>query len=293
MPSNKTAAAFETSPKDLAVGALRAARRWLRWIPVALLAAAAPAVHAEAGNPLEDRVSLSLGGFLLDTSTKVRVDGDVRGTEIDTDKDLGLNDSDRFRLDGYWRMTPRQKLRVMYFETNNEATKTLDRTLIFNDTVYPVNLDVHATTKTQVTEVAYEFAFMRRDTYELSGSFGIHNLKFETGLSGELNGTPLPSLTNTSQANGPLPVLGVHGVWRMNDKFYLDAMIQYFSIGYDVYDGRVTDYTASVVWQFAKHFGVGAGWNRFVTSVDVDGDRFDGMLRWTYGGARIFLNASF
>ena len=48
----------------------------------------------------------------------------------------------------------------------------------------------------------------------------------------------------------------MHGVWRMNDKFYLDAMIQYFSISYDVYDGRVTDYTASAVWQFSKHWGL-------------------------------------
>jgi hypothetical protein len=288
-----TAAAIDTGLEDLAARPSRVARRWRCWMPAILLAAVAPAVQAEAGNPLEDRVSISLGGFLLNTSTKIRVDGDVRGTEIDSDKDLGLNDSDRFRFDGYWRMTPRQKLRVMYFETNNEANKNLDRDLIFNDTLYPVNLDVHATSKTQVTEVAYEFAFMRRETYELSGSFGIHNLKFTTGLSGELNGQPLPNLTNTAQANGPLPVLGVHGVWRINDKFYFDAMIQYFSIAYDVYDGRVTDYTASVVWQASKHFGVGAGWNNFVTKVDVDGDHFDGSLRWTYGGARIFVTASF
>jgi hypothetical protein len=27
--------------------------------------------------------------------------------------------------------------------------------------------------------------------------------------------------------------------------------------------------------------------------VEVDGDNFDGHLRWRYGGARIFVNASF
>jgi hypothetical protein len=134
---------------------------------------------------------------------------------------------------------------------------------------------------------------MKRDTYDLSGSIGIHNLKFETFLNGELNGTPLPNLSNTSEANGPLPVLGVHGVWRFNDQFYIDAMIQYFQISFDQYDGSVTDYTASAVWQFSKHVGVGAGWNNFITKVDVDGDNFNGHLRWRYGGARIFITASF
>lgn len=292
-----TAAAPFQCPVSLATSKLNTRARWRRFVlPTAavLMTAAAPALHAEAGNPLTDRFSVSLGGFLLNTKTTIRVDGEgTRGTEIDSERDLGLKDSDRFRADAYWRMTPRQKLRVMYFSTSNEANKTLDRDLIFNDTVYPVNLDVHAKNETTVTELAYEFTFMHRDKYDLSVSGGIHNLKFSTSLSGELNGQALPNLTNSSEANGPLPVIGVHGVYRMNDKFYLDAMIQYFSISYDVYDGRVTDYTASVVWQFSKHWALGGGWNNFITNVEVDGDNFNGHLRWKYGGARIFVNASF
>lgn len=290
-----TAAAFSNSPVDLALTTSSRARRWRYWLPAAaaLLAAAPPAVHAEAGNPLNDRLNISLGGFLLNTETTLRVDGATRGTEVDAERDLGLKDSDRFRIDAYWRMTPRQKIRLMYFDTNNEATKTLDREIVYQDVVYPVNLEVRAATETTVTELAYEFTFLRRDMYDLSGSFGIHNLKFASSLQGELNGQPLADLSSSSQANGPLPVLGLHGVWRFHEKFYIDAMIQYFSIGVDEYDGSVTDYTASAVWQFSRHWGVGAGWNNFVTKVDVDGKNFDGHLRWKYGGARIFVTASF
>jgi hypothetical protein len=259
-----------------------------------LLAAVAPAVHAEAGDPLSDRFNIQLGGFLLSTETTLRVDGEFeRGTEIDSERDLGLKDSDRFRIDAYWRIAPKHKIRLMYFDTSNEADKTLERTIEFQDTEYLVGLDVHAKTETQVTELAYEYTFLKRDTYDLSGSFGIHNLKFQTSLGGELNGNPLPSLQNTAEANGPLPVLGLHGVWRFNDQFYIDAMVQYFSISFDQYDGSVTDLTASAVWQFSKHVGVGAGWNNFITKVDVDGGDFHGALRWKYGGARIFLTASF
>jgi hypothetical protein len=259
-----------------------------------LLAAVAPAVHAESGNPLTDRFNIQLGGFLLSTETTLRVDGEFdQGTEIDSERDLGLKDSDRFRIDAYWRIAPKHKIRLMYFDTSNSADKTLERTIEFNDTIYTVGLDVHAKTQTQVTELAYEYTFMKRETYDLSGSFGIHNLKFQTSLGGELNGNPLPNLQNTAEANGPLPVLGLHGVWRFNDQFYIDALVQYFQISFDQYDGSVTDLTASAVWQFTKHFGVGAGWNNFITKVDVDGDNFNGMLRWKYGGARIFVTASF
>jgi len=268
--------------------------RFLVSTAAVLLAAVAGAAHAESGDPLSDRFNIQLGGFLLSTETTLRVDGEFeRGTEIDSERDLGLKDSDRFRIDAYWRKAPKHKIRLMYFDTSNEADKTLERTLEFQDTEYLVGLDVHAKTETQVTELAYEYTFLKRDTYDLSGSFGIHNLKFQTSLGGELNGNPLPNLQNTAEANGPLPVLGLHGVWRFNDQFYIDAMVQYFSISFDQYDGSVTDLTASAVWQFTKHWGVGAGWNNFITKVDVDGDDFHGALRWKYGGARIFLTASF
>ncbi len=292
-----TAAAFLTSPVSLAASNLFTSARWRRYcLPSAavLLAAVAPAAHADPGNPLNDRFNFQLGGFLLSTETTLRVDGGLRtGTEINSERDLGLKDSDRFRLDGYWRIAPKHKIRVMYFDTKNEADKTLTRDIVFDGTTYTANLDVHSKVETTVAELAYEYTFLKRDTYDLSGSFGIHNLKFSTSLTGELNGTPIAGLSNTAQANGPLPVVGLHGVWRFHDQFYIDAMAQFFKISYDVYDGSVTDLTASAVWQFSRHWGVGAGWNNFITKVDVSGDKFDGSLRWRYGGARIFLTASF
>jgi len=296
-----TAAAFFTCPVNLAMSNLYTCARWRRLrLPAAavLLAAVAPALHAESGDPLTDRFNVQLGGFLLSTETKIRVDGTLNGqnnpgTEIDSERDLGLKDSDRFRIDAYWRIAPKHKIRLMYFDTSNAADKTLERTIEFQGDQYDVGLDVHAKTKTQVVELAYEYSFLKRDTYDLSGSFGIHNLKFQTSLGGELNGNPLPNLQNTAEANGPLPVVGLRGVWRFNDQFYIDAMAQYFAISFDQYDGSITDLTASAVWQFSQHFGVGAGWNSFTTRVDVDGDNFHGMLRWRYGGARIFLTASF
>ncbi len=265
------------------------------WLPGAalLLAATAPAAHAEAGNPLTDRFSISLGGFLLDTDTKLRIDGEtLDGDDFDAERDLGLEASDRIRLDAYWRMTPRQKLRVMAFNTDNTATKVLERTIEIGDEEYFASVEVKAGMKTTVTALTYEFDFLQTDKYELGVTGGIHNLKFQFHISAEGNGEQV-SAQSTAEANGPLPVVGIHGVWRLGEKWYFDAGASFFKISFDPYDGRVTDYNAAFVWQATKHFGFGAGWNSFVTKVDVDGGKFDGALRWSYGGARIFVNASF
>jgi hypothetical protein len=265
-----------------------------RFLPAAavLMTVVAPAAFAEAGNPLNDRFSVSLGGFLLDTDTTIRVDGQAAGTEIDAGRDLGLQDADRFRLDAYWRMTPRQKLRLMWFSTNAEGRRVLDEEIIFDDVVYPINIEVRGKIETDVLALAYQFDFLQGENYELGGTFGIHKLGFDVSLSGTVNGQT-GAIASSASADGPLPVLGLHGVYRFNDKWYLDYGLQFFKVSIDEYDGSITDATASIVWQATEHFGFGAGWNQFRTKLEVDGERFDGELTWKYGGARIFVTASF
>jgi len=292
--TNMTAAALFHCPANPATNrSSTVRRRFLLPAAAVLLSALAPALHAEAGNPLNDRFSFSIGGFLLDTDTKIRVDGQaINGSEVDAGRDLGLQDADRVRIDAYWRMTPRQKLRLMYFDTSAEGRRVLDQEIDFNGQVFPVNIEVRGKIETTVTSLSYEFDFLQSDTYELGGTFGIHNLGFDMSLSGTVNGMS-GAIQSSASADGPLPVLGLHGVWRINDKFYLDGGLQFFKISVSPYDGSVTDFNVSGVWQFTDHFGVGAGWNQFRTKLEVDGDRFNGEMTWKYGGARIFLTASF
>src|SRR5687767_8579060 len=154
-------------------------------VPVAAaLGLASSVCAAEAGDPLTDRFSVSLGTFFLDTSTTVRVDGEgVRGTEVNLERDLGLGHVTRFRADAYWRFKERHKLRVMYFDTSQSDSRTINREIEFRGTTYPVNAQVDVDFDTTVVELAYEYAFVRRETWELAGSAGIHNLKFDLGMS--------------------------------------------------------------------------------------------------------------
>ncbi len=270
-------------------------RRTFQTFAVCFALLVQPPAFPESGNPLDDRVSIGIGTFLLSTSMSVRVDGTARnGTVIDADEDLGLQDADRFRIDAYWRFLKRHKLRVMYFDTSQSEERTIDRELQFGDTTYPLDALVEAEMQTRVSEIAYEYSFLRRDTYEVSGSIGVHNLSFELGLSASqtASGQTL-ELDRSVDADGPLPVIGLRGIWRLNDDWYVDGQAQFFKISMEPYGGRIEDYAASLVWMPWKHFGIGAGYNHFVTRVDVSSDRFNGDMRWTYGGARVFVTASF
>src|SRR5688572_16355417 len=208
--TNMTAAALfpnrVTLPMNNSASLLRRRHFWLPTAAI-LMATVAPTLQAEAGNPLNDRFSVSLGGFLLETDTTIRVDGEVggTGTEIDAGRDLGLQDADRFRVDAYWRMTPRQKLRLMYFDTRADGRRVIDEEIDFGDETYPIDAEVEGHIKTQVLSLAYEFDFWQGENFELGGTFGIHNLKFETSLSATINGQT-GAIASSAEANGPLPV---------------------------------------------------------------------------------------
>ena len=265
-----------------------------RIVAFVLPLAAMPGVSfAEAGSPLTDTLSLGFGTFVVSTRTDVRVDGGggITGTEINLERDLGLGDTTRFRIDGYWRLAEHHKIRVMYFDTDRTVSHVLSREITFQGTTYPIDAQIDTRMQTTIAEVAYAYAIVHNDRWELDATAGIHNLNFKLGLTGHLQNLAI-SKSNSASANGPLPVIGLEGIWRMVDTLYLDAQVQFFRISISPYDGRIEDYNLSLMWQPFEHVAFGAGYDQFVTRVDVSADRFDGNLRWRYAGARIFVTVS-
>jgi hypothetical protein len=285
--------------------------RVLRFAPV-LLVLATPSLAMSAETPaagtnvegsrdyslLDDRFMVSLGTFMLTSETKLAINGTGgnNGTEIDTEKDLGFRDADRFRLDATWRFAPKHKVRAMYFTVSQKNTRELENEITVGDTTYPVTAEVSANFSTKVYELAYEYAFMARDNFEITGSAGLHAIDFGFSISGQgtINGQPTQTVrTETASVTAPLPVFGLRGLWEIAPKWYLDAQFQYFTLEVDNIDGEVTDLRAGITWMFAKHWGLGAGYNRFVTDIGAERRAFTGDLKWTYSGAQVFITASY
>jgi hypothetical protein len=257
--------------------------------------------HVEASRDyslLDDRFMISLGTFLLTQKTLVTINGTAgnSGTVIDTKKDLGFKDADRFRLDATWRMAEKHKLRAMYFSVSQSSDHVLTRDITVGDTVFHTNVDVTAGQSVDVYELAYEYAFLRRDNYEITASAGVHAMDFGFSLKGvgTVNGVGGQTVhTESRSVTAPLPVVGLRGLWALSPKWYIDAQAQYFQLKIDNVDGEVTDLRAGLTYMFSKHLGVGAGYNRFVTNVGVDRLLFNGDVKWHYSGAQIFVTGSF
>ena len=268
------------------------------WACAAALLMSAPAAWTdEMPDVLNDPWQLSLGSFIVDTDTEVRLDGDTQGgTDIDWENTFGGGDATRFRIDGQWRFAERHKARFMWFSSSTSRSKTIEEEINWGDETFPVNAKVESEFDFDVYELAYEYAFLRRDTYELNASIGLHYTDLSLSLAAKAassGGTLTADIKEEGSVGAPLPVIGLRGLWQLPHNFWIEAQAQFFAISIDEYDGNLQDYKIMATWQPKKWLGIGVGYNRFAVDVDVDSDRFNGSLDWTYEGPMLSYSAVF
>jgi hypothetical protein len=251
----------------------------------------------EAPNPLTDRFQVTLGTFFVTNEPTVQLDGDTEeGDRVDWDKKLGEVDATRLRLDGYWRFAPRHKVRAMAFRMSRENDVVLGENIDWGGHTYPLSAQVRAKFNFSVIEVAYEYAFLRRERYELDASFGLHHTTVDASLAAhaeESGGTLTEDLNDSARIHAPLPVIGLAGTWMLSKDFWLEASAQFFVLSIDPYNGHLENYRAALTWQPRPWLGLGIGYSLFSINTDIESQGWHGGLDWNYGGPMLFYRSSF
>jgi hypothetical protein len=261
------------------------------------LGASSAARAEEEANLLTDPFRVAIGTYIVKSEPIVRLDGETtRGDRVNFDEVVGGGDATRVRLDADWRFgdTDRHKIRALAFAVTRKRHKTIDEEIEWGDETFPVNANLQSEVKFSVIELAYEYAFLKRDTYEINATAGLHYTTFEASLKAKSTSTgETLDLGDEADVKAPLPVFGLRGIWKMPADLYIDAQAQYFALSIDEYDGSVQDYRLMLTWQPKPWLGLGIGYNGFKIDVDVERDRFNGSLEWKYNGPMIFYSASF
>jgi hypothetical protein len=252
---------------------------------------------------LTDPFNITLGSYVVGTNLKATLNGHSVSTDtpIDFNQSFGLgNDYNRIRLDGVWRITPTQHVRLLWFQTDVTRTRTLDKNVEWGDYTFQANANITAQNNLGVYELSYEYAFMRRPNFELTGSFGVHLLDIRLKLSGNATFTnsdgtvtPVQAETKASNVPAPLPVIGVGALWAVVPNVYINGSAQVFKFSYDGIDGNWSDLRLTGTWMFTRHFGAGLGYDYFHVNVDMNKNSFNGNVKLGYSGLQLFLAGSF
>jgi hypothetical protein len=263
-------------------------------------------VTAQSATPaqalLDNSWVFNLGAFVVGTDIKASLNGQSsQNPEIDFDETLGAaDDTTRVRADVLWRINPVHHLRFSYFDNTIDRSKIIDRDVAWGDYTFQANGRVETRNQMEVYELAYEYAFMKQPTYEVAAILGLHYTDVTLQLSGNATVTLPDGSTSSAAATvrsnsvaAPLPVIGLRGAWVVAPQWLLEASGQWFRLSYDEYDGNWWDLRASATWMFSRNFGVGLGYNRFTTRLDVSKSDFNGKLKTGYSGLQAFLTGTF
>jgi hypothetical protein len=154
-----------------------------------------------------DRGSLELGVELLaDIDTTLRLDDFLRGSTIDAESDLGLDDRmSTFRADGHFRVRPRHKLEASFFQINRSGSAVLTQPIIINDIIIPISVPTDTELDLTLLKAAYRYSFYQSEQAEVGLGLGVQGIDLQ--LEVDAVGLPVVDI----DAIIPVPVVGLNG----------------------------------------------------------------------------------
>ena len=242
-----------------------------------------------------DQAWLNLGGFYAHIDSDLRLSNPnlgIPGSRVDFESDLGLESSRLMpKVSGGIRFLRRFRLEGDFFQLSRSGHLPLKGTLVIDDTVFPINVDVHSKFRTNIYRIAAGYSFVRNDNTELGFAVGAHVTDAFFRIRGE---GPLGiTLEEHRSKSAPLPNVGLYGSTRLGGNFSLVGNVDAFKMKYGNYKGQLFDANAAVQYRFATHFGGGLGLRYAAYKVSGHASDWHGVLRYDYFGPVAYVEVAF
>jgi len=267
----------------------------VRCVTAAILAVWSVAASAEMP---QDRFWGGLEYFYPTISSTARIDATATarpGTEIKLEDELALSDRKGTPyVDLGMRLGENWRIEFEYYSLKRDATKTTTRQIDWGDTSFPIGATLSTKFDSTVYRLTGGWSFIKNQQAEVGVSLGLHVTDFKTQVSGQGTGTAGVGFQREAQdALVPLPTIGLYGTYMFTPQLALHGRLDYLSLKYNDYDGRLTNLMASLDWRFAKNFGVGIGYRYVDYRLEATKTDFNGEVQYKFQGPTIFLNAAF
>ena len=270
-----------------------------RAIPVLLLilTIAAFPQHGFSADPADpdwpwERFSVTLGGFVADINSDVRLGIEELGTGVDVNLEdaLGLDTTSRvFRVGAAVRFgkSRRHQAEFSWFDLKRDSTKRLGRDIEIDNVVYPIGTSVDSFLDIQIWKAAYNYSFLLDDRINLGAGLGVFVMPIKFGVTAQGIGDTGEDIT------APLPAIGLRADFALTRKWFLRQTIDLFYLKLGDFKGTMVDSTTAVEYKPWKNLGFGLAANNFRLDIEAKGDDypnidFVGRIKFEYIGLLLY-----
>jgi hypothetical protein len=241
-------------------------------------------------SPISDHFALDAGFFWGNVGTIGQFNsGTIIGTPLSAEKDLGLtNQAYQPRFQIYFRLRPRHRLRVNFFDLRRNGEQQTVTPIQFGNQTFQANEPLQSSVSWRQMDLTYTYSFLRGERYELGAGLGVHLIEAEA--IGQVPGTP--QRADYSEA-GPFATLALDGTFLIDRHWSLNARGQYFRITVNSFTGMMQDYRADLQYRWRRNLAFGAGYEYYKAEVDARNSNPSGVIDLWIRGPQLFVRASF
>jgi hypothetical protein len=247
---------------------------------------------------LTDEFTMSLGVYSSGAEYKLSASSDaepLKERNIDFDKTLGVDDQTTlFHGMFRWRFGEKWSLAGQYFRTNASGEAVLTDNIEWNDLLFREGTSAAAGVKTSVSRLFMGRVFSKGPQHELGAGVGLHNLKIDAFIEGEvlLNDGTSAFRKSSVASNAPLPNIGAWYMYSPARRWLVTSRIDFMTANIGDYDGTLVNGSIGVNYQTSRLFGIGLAYQYFSLDVGVDKSNWQGKVNLSYHGPVFSLTAS-
>jgi hypothetical protein len=242
-------------------------------------------------SPITDHLALEALFFWGSVSTFGQFDSrtGVIGTPLSAERDLGLsNQAYQPRFELMFRLRPRHRLRVNFFDLRRNGSTVLNTPILYGDQVFQAGSPLQSSINWRQMDITYTYSFLRGERYELGAGLGLHLLEAEA--IAQQPGTPLR--VDYNQA-GPFATAALDGTYLIAKHWSFNARANYMHITVHDFTGELEDYHADVQYRWRRNFAIGAGYDYSQSEVDIRDHDPSGIVQLRIRGPQLFLRVSY
>jgi len=280
-------------------------RRSLVLLAVLFLSGSTSTVHAQ-DRITQDTFLLEIGGWLVNFDTRARLDSERigRGTDIDFEKDMNLDDDKSVvRLEGTWRFLPRHRLHFGYMEAERNSAYDLTQPVRWGDYTFDTGVQASLNTEVKQYRLAYLWSFHRSDRAEAGVLLGVTYMEFSARLEGAgdvylhsnagVGGSWIGSGELEGAVEAPVPTIGLFWDYSFAESWRVRSRIGYFQADIGSIDGNILEGRVTLDWLFSDHAGFGLGYDYSDIEVEDQTGKIRYRVDWQTDGVLAYFSIRF
>lgn len=247
-----------------------------------------------------DRVNLWLGGYQPDARIRLGVDasGGPQGTEIDAEKDFGLDRRHpigRARVD--FLLGDHQGFTLDAYRYDNSGGRTLDRQVIYDGNTYAVDAAIRSRLEIDFASAAWHWWFDAGDRDVVGVGLGAAHYRLAADVAGEVSvdgpvgGSVVAASYRSVAAWAPVLTLGWRHAFTPSTRIY--ASVSGVRKNAGTLQGHIYAGALGVEYYPWEHVGVGAEYAVTRINLDKDGRDYAARLKLRLQGPAAFVRMRF